>query len=386
MNYKGLFYNKDAKKNYYEGGAHFKYKDLYKALEVLKAKREEEDSKKKYHIRNKSIDYLQEDEINLKTSVNNYYNYESPKINKDKTNHIEQLLSLDKIKTSKKRKLKLKEIKTDNNKNEPFLYTENNRYNIKNINNVNNDPKIRSNSLDINILNEKNNYINKILMTDKEYSFKTNTNNIKNSNVLNLKLLQNSNPKSYKNLNTISSLPKIESLYFNNLSKKNIMDNSNSNLDTDFTNKKNDFMDPNTKLEIEINRNLNLPDCHFFSLRKKATLPQLNLQSMSTINNNESNKNNDKNRLLFMLKKNKKEDFSLYNEIKPQKDVNKYENDEDMLKSIDYKSNNFKTLKLINLDKEKKNDLRNKLFNHKSKSKNKNKKSDKKSIKKSSDD
>ena len=386
MNYRGLFYNKDAKKNYYEGGAHFKYKDLYKALEVLKAKREEEDSKKKYHIRNKSIDYLQEDEINLKTSVNNYYNYESPKINKDKTNHIEQLLSLDKIKTSKKRKLKLKEIKTDNNKNEPFLYTENNRYNIKNINNVNNDPKIRSNSLDINILNEKNNYINKILMTDKEYSFKTNTNNIKNSNVLNLKLLQNSNPKSYKNLNTISSLPKIESLYFNNLSKKNIMDNSNSNLDTDFTNKKNDFMDPNTKLEIEINRNLNLPDCHFFSLRKKATLPQLNLQSMSTINNNESNKNNDKNRLLFMLKKNKKEDFSLYNEIKPQKDVNKYENDEDMLKSIDYKSNNFKTLKLINLDKEKKNDLRNKLFNHKSKSKNKNKKSDKKSIKKSSDD
>ena len=384
MNYKGLFYNKDAKKNYYEGGAHFKYKDLYKALEVLKAKREEEDSKKKYHIRNKSIDYLQEDEINLKTSVNNYYNYDSTKISKDKTNHIEQLLSLDKIKTSKKRKLKLKEIKTDNNKNEPFLYTENNRYNIKNINNVNNDPKIRSNSLDINILNEKNNYINKILMTDKEYSFKTNTNNIKNSNVLNLKLLQNSNPKSYKNLNTISSLPKIESLYFNNLSKKNIMDNSNSNLHTDFTNKKNDFMDPNTKLEIEINRNLNLPDCHFFSLRKKATLPQLNLQSMSTINNNESNKNNDKNRLLFMLKKNKKEDFSLYNEIKPQKDVNKYENDEHMLKSIDYKSNNFKTLKLINLDKEKKNDLKSKLFDHKSRSRNK--KSHKKSVKKSSDD
>ena len=41
-NYKGLFYNEKTKKLYYEGGAHFKYKDLVKELEAIKAKREEE--------------------------------------------------------------------------------------------------------------------------------------------------------------------------------------------------------------------------------------------------------------------------------------------------------------------------------------------------------
>ena len=383
INYKGLFFNKDAKKLYYEGGAHFKYKDLYKELEVLKAKRDEEESEKKHHTRNKSIDYFQEKEINIKTNINNYYNYDSPKRNKDKTNNIEQLLSLDKINTSKNRKLKLKEIKTDNIQKESFLYTDNNRYN----NNINNDPKIRSTSLDINILNDKNNYMNKILLSDKTYDIKKNTNN--NNNLYNLKLFKNTNPKSYKNLNTLTSLPKIESLYFNNISKRNIMDNSNSNLATDFTNKRNDLIDPNQKMELEINKNLNLPDSHFFSLKKKIPLPQLNLQTMSSINNNDSNKNNNKNRLLFIFNKNKREDFTLNNEMKNTKD-NKNEkeieniNDEDVLKSIDIKKHNHKILKLINLDKEKKNDLKSKLFDHKSRSRNK--KSHKKSVKKSSDD
>ena len=377
-NYKGLFYNKDSKKLYYEGGAHFKYKELFRALEALKAKRDEENSEKKFHLRNKSIDYLQEKETNLKTNDNNYYNYESPKRNKDKTNYIEQILSLDKLETSKKRKLKLKEIKTDNTQKEAFLYTENNRYN-----NINNDPKIRSQSLDINILNEKNNYINKVLLGDKKDNDKRNS-----SHLLNLKLLQNTNPKSYKNLNTLSSLPKIESAYFNNISKKNIMENTNSNLATDFTNKRKDLMDPNHKMELEINKNLNLPDFYFFSLKKKTQLPQLNLQSISSINKNTLNKINDKNRLLFFFNKNKKEDdFSLNNEMKSQKDNSKKENenDEDMLKSIDLKNNNHKIIKLKKLDKEKKEDLKSKLFsNHKSKSRNK--KSHKKSVKKSSDD
>ena len=374
INYKGLFYKEDSKKPFYEGGAHFKYKDLVRALEALKAKKDEKENEKKYHSRNKSINYIQDKDIfipknpisNLITIDNNYNNYESPPKKRNNNNYIEQLLSLDKLKLSKKRKLKLKDIKYDNKQNEAFLYTENNRYN-----NNNNESKIRSNSLDINLLNTKNDNINKILLSEKKYNNKNNNNNI----IHNLKLLPNSNTKSFKNLSTITSLPKIESLYFNNISKKILVENnSNSNLATDATNKRNDYIDPKTKMENEINKNLKLPDFNYFSIKKK--LPHLNFQSMSTLDNNKSNRIYDKNSQIFIINKNNKEDFSVN-----QKKDNKYDIEtDDALKSINLKKDNYKILKLANYDKDKKNDLKSKLFSIK------NKKSGRKSEKKSLDD
>ena len=375
INYKGLFYKEDSKKPFYEGGAHFKYKDLVRALEALKAKKDEKENEKKYHSRNKSINYIQDKDIfipknpisNLITIDNNYNNYESPPKKRNNNNYIEQLLSLDKLKLSKKRKLKLKDIKYDNKQNEAFLYTENNRYN----NNNNNESKIRSNSLDINLLNAKNDNINKILLSEKKYNNKNNNNNI----IHNLKLLPNSNTKSFKNLSTITSLPKIESLYFNNISKKILVENnSNSNLATDATNKRNDYIDQKTKMENEINKNLKLPDFNYFSIKKK--LPHLNFQSMSTLDNNKSNRIYDKNSQIFTINKNNKEDFSVN-----QKKDNKYDIEtDDALKSINLKKDNYKILKLANYDKDKKNDLKSKLFSIK------NKKSGRKSEKKSLDD
>ena len=378
INYKGLFYKEDSKKPFYEGGAHFKYKDLVRALEALKAKKDEEEIEKKHHSRNKSINYIQDKDIfipknpisNLITidnNYNNYNNYESPPKKRNNNNYVEQLLSLDKLKLSKKRKLKLKDIKYDNKQNEAFLYTENNRYN----NNNNNESKIRSNSLDINLLNAKNYNINKILLSEKKYNNKNNNNNI----IHNLKLLPNSNTKSFKNLSTITSLPKIESLYFNNISKKILIENnSNSNLATDATNKRNDYIDPKTKMENEISKNLKLPDFNYFSIKKK--LPHLNFQSMSTLDNNKSNRIYDKNSQIFTINKNNKEDFSVN-----QKKDNKYDIEtDDALKSINLKKDNYKILKLANYDKDKKNDLKSKLFSIK------NKKSGRKSEKKSLDD
>ncbi len=35
--YKGIYYNDESKQRYFEGGAHFKYFQLYKALERLSA-------------------------------------------------------------------------------------------------------------------------------------------------------------------------------------------------------------------------------------------------------------------------------------------------------------------------------------------------------------
>ena len=36
--YKGIYYNDDEEQQYYEGGAHFKYSELYKILQDLSKK------------------------------------------------------------------------------------------------------------------------------------------------------------------------------------------------------------------------------------------------------------------------------------------------------------------------------------------------------------
>ena len=36
--YKGIYYNNDSEHQYYEGGAHFKYKELFKVLEEIAKK------------------------------------------------------------------------------------------------------------------------------------------------------------------------------------------------------------------------------------------------------------------------------------------------------------------------------------------------------------
>ena len=36
--YKGIYYNNDSEHQYYEGGAHFKYKELFKILEEISKK------------------------------------------------------------------------------------------------------------------------------------------------------------------------------------------------------------------------------------------------------------------------------------------------------------------------------------------------------------
>ena len=38
--YKGIFYNDNSEKKYYEGGAHFRYKDLVRELTFIKKQRE----------------------------------------------------------------------------------------------------------------------------------------------------------------------------------------------------------------------------------------------------------------------------------------------------------------------------------------------------------
>lgn len=84
--YKGIFYNDNSEKRYYEGGAHFKYSDLVKALSILQRKAPQKNS----------IDLLGRCNVIYKLSPmkkegRNYSNNNnirlSYKINSNNTNH-----------------------------------------------------------------------------------------------------------------------------------------------------------------------------------------------------------------------------------------------------------------------------------------------------------
>ena len=148
---------------------------------------------------------------------------------------------------------------------------------------------------------------------------------------------------------------------------------------TNSTNIKSEFNEAKNKMEYEINKNLNKPDFHFFSLKK--ILPKINGQSMSTINYEKANNLFDKNRLMFTInnRNNREESISNLNNIKSFNDnINSDEDEKDfILRNINLKKNNYKILKLGNESKEKNSDLKSKLFPN-----NKEKKSHKKSLKK----
>ena len=347
LNYKGLFYNDQKQKKYYEGGAHFKYKHLVKALEELKEKQDEKENEKKAHNKNKSLDYNQNQDIIINDNRHNILGSPNKEKNSD---YIEQLLNFNSVKRSKKNTIKLKEIKSVDKKKDIVLNTENNRYN--------NEMNIRNNSLELNknlnLKSNTNDYKNLILLTE-------NKNNSKNKqSKLKINYDSYSNTKSYKNLQNMISLPKIESSYFNTLSKKNLIENSNSNMATKSTNRKSEFIKPKNEMEIEydLNKDLNnlnkvdkKPDYLFYSHTKK--LPKLNVESMSSLNINKQNINLDKNRQLFTINVKNKEE-SIYKNIMNNNGDNSgnlYNNNN--LRSIHLKKNSQKILRLNNEDKDK---------------------------------
>lgn len=56
--YRGIFYGEDVDHHYYEGGAHFRYKDLYEELKMIKKKEKAEERKNEKTERNNSYLFL----------------------------------------------------------------------------------------------------------------------------------------------------------------------------------------------------------------------------------------------------------------------------------------------------------------------------------------
>jgi hypothetical protein len=77
MDYKGIYYGDSKSQRFFEFGAHFKYSELYKQLELLGGKIIENNDK--FHLRNKSIDIpkqilLSEEKKMLTRNINNNNN------------------------------------------------------------------------------------------------------------------------------------------------------------------------------------------------------------------------------------------------------------------------------------------------------------------------
>lgn len=226
-NYKGIFYNDSKEQHYYEGGAHFRYKDLYDMLTILGGLLPEKD----YDIdsaliidnNNTNLDnYLNKKKAKNRTRNFNQINYVNNP-NTQLTFNKQNLLKNNLNNTSKD----LNKIKSRNNKN--YFGEKNNNYNRTNtsIYNKYNQNTIRNNLMQT-FLNKKersnlnkeqknndkfNNYKDYINFENFKYIYANNKNFLNNKyfnrkkslNKLNSKNIQNDNMKSNYIINSYNS-------------------------------------------------------------------------------------------------------------------------------------------------------------------------------------
>ena len=205
INYKGLYNGKNKKVEFYEGGAHFKYSDLYERVNELQ-----------------------------KIISPNRLKVESSNLDKDNIERVEIKKISKKYNIKKPNKINLDELLQSNNKNNIFMIKKNKlnkniflnkkKADDININNILNNDKKNNDDID---------EINNININIKEKNFKDELIiKLKLKKLSNLKKLKSSRIKKFFNFKKNkqnSSLPKINSFYFKNLSKDINDENKNNN-------------------------------------------------------------------------------------------------------------------------------------------------------------
>ena len=215
LNYKGMFYKEEKENKLYEGGAHFKYSLLVRALlelqnqkksssEIINSNSEKNDSV----FETNSIHRIKENNNNIYSDVNINQYILTLNNRMDKTFHNRGCLSTEKNLRDKERKKKLLDLlnldlkifpikNSSNSKRKNFLDSLDKNYRIKSIKQLG----INNNKDNNNLSNRTNNY---------------------------LKTQINHNKKGYN-----YDLPLIQSYYFNNFANKSILeknkDNNNAN-------------------------------------------------------------------------------------------------------------------------------------------------------------
>ena len=274
INYKGLYNGKNKKVEFYEGGAHFKYSDLYERVNELQ-----------------------------KIISPNRLKVESSNLDKDNIERVEIKKISKKYNIKKPNKINLDELLQSDNKNNIFMIKKNKlskniflnkkKADDININNILNNDKKNNDDID---------EINNININIKEKNFKDELIiKLKLKKLSNLKKLKSSRIKKFFNFKKNkqnSSLPKINSFYFKNLSKDINDENKNNNFS--------DIIDNGNTSNINKNNFSNL------------CLSSNNLMENKELSNSNSNSNYKKDNNIFdikhfFMKENKKHFFESRN-------------------------------------------------------------------------
>lgn len=89
-NYKGVYYNEKKEQKFYEGGAHFKFKDLFNMLKVLGGVLPEEDHIKPSNSFIKNVSNDRENNLDINININSIFNEEQEEKLKQKSRNINQ--------------------------------------------------------------------------------------------------------------------------------------------------------------------------------------------------------------------------------------------------------------------------------------------------------
>ena len=225
-NYKGLFYKEKKITKYYEGGAHFKYQDLVLALKNLQ--------KEKNNI-NKTVN-----SVNSKNSNNS-------SIRKDSSNSLRTLK-----KNNNDSKIRFNTLDYDNNSNNRISDKINSKF----------KPKKK---ISIHLITE----------TNKKDFATINSQSVKKIRI---------NPIDNKN-----NLPIIQSSYFNNLSKKNLLNKDiNNNKDVNLKYKYNLY---SPIKDFELNKNYKNSKEKIYNQIMKKVMEKNKLASFEIIKNFEHKDN-----------------------------------------------------------------------------------------------
>ena len=249
-NYRGIYFGNNADDNpkYYEGGAHFKYKDLYKTLESL------------YKERYKN--YYTDSEHN----INNNKRFIKPKeiVNQSQTRNFKPIIQSLSGKISEMSKNNQKKLYTTRNKNNL-----NDDVNYSNYND-NNDNFNKQYSSDFHI-NKNIDINNKIFKATNQNYYHNYSNSIGNNFLTNLNLNDIDSKESFRsniirNNSNISTFNKAKIISPILISNSNINETSSRNLNqsktnsntylmknTNYLNKENNFSEKFLQIQNQIN-------------------------------------------------------------------------------------------------------------------------------------
>ena len=359
-NYKGLFYNNNKQQKFYEGGAHFRYKDLFKVLKILGGIIPEKEYVENCFIENKNIDNNLN--INKKKSkqkektrnINqfNYANNPNSQITINKNNTKKNIYNITGIGFIKSRNIPLnfgfEETNKNYNKTNTTIFNYNQKSNmrnsiiktfLKNRNIENNEEKINTKNIFLNHLkytyniNRKYSH-NKIFVKNVIYP---KNNNRKYSDIINSNYNNNHNKaiNSRNNNNSITNgnkeLNYLKEKFSNSLAKNGLGLNHSRNL----TNKNMfdygktfDYKDMKSKGNININNINNFIDQ---GNNNKALYNMKNCSSRINMNNYTKKSVNKKivinGNLLygknFMNNNNNEKNFKNNNDLMSQKYIRK---------------------------------------------------------------